>query len=134
MRETTAPAVRAMYAAFGELADDGDIETYVDTHWDSACEYHPVEETGVIRGTDEMVRWHHRWFEAWDTLTAHVEELFEGDNAIVARIRLEGRGDTSGTAVSQRFFHVIETRDGRILRMREFLDEAEAFRAAGSGT
>ena len=134
MSEKNAPAVRAMYAAFSELAGDGDIEAYVETHWDPACEYDPVEETETIRGTVEMVRWHHRWFEAWEVLTAHVEELLEGDDAIVARIRVEGRGSTSGTAVSQRFFHVIEMRDGRIVRMREFLDKAEARRAAGCGT
>jgi ketosteroid isomerase-like protein len=119
-----------MYAAFSELADDGDIETYVATYWDPACEYDPVEETEIIRGSEAMVRWHQRWFEAWGALSAHVEELVELDDAIVTRIRVEGRGDASGTAVSQRFFHVIETGDGRIVRMREFVDEAEAFRAA----
>lgn len=124
-------AVRAMYAAFGELAEGRDIETYVATFWDPECEYYPVEETEPIRGREQMIGWHHRWFEAWDALVAHVAQLTELNGTIVTRVEVEARGGASGTPIAQTFFHVIELHAGRIRVMREFLEEAEARAAAG---
>jgi hypothetical protein len=84
-------------------------------YFDPACEYYPVEEADPVRGREALVRWNRRWFEAWD--------VFE---AIVACIQVEGRGGASGMSVAQPFFHVIQMRDGRVTRMREFLEEDQA--------
>ena len=131
-----AEVVRGMYAAFSELADGRDVESYVGTYYDPACEYHPVEETEAIRGREALVSWNQRWFEAWDALRAQVEELrVSASGAIVARIEVEGRGSASGMSVAQSFVHVIDLRGGRIVRMREFPaeDEDEALGIAGLG-
>jgi ketosteroid isomerase-like protein len=130
MPQANADVVRAMYAAFSELAEGADVETYVSTYFDPACEYHPVEEDEPIRGHDELIGWNRRWFDAWDALRAHAAELTEVEGAVIARVEVEGRGSASGTPVAQSFFHVIELRDGRIGRMREYLDEREALAAA----
>ena len=123
--------VRAMYAAFSRLAHGGDIPSYVDTHWAPDGEYDPIEETGTIRGRDDLVRWHERWFEAWDEFHPEVEEIIEAGDVVVAAIAVHGRGRLSGTTITQRFFHVCETRDGRISRMGEYLDREEALEAVG---
>ena len=126
-----ADVVRAMYAAFSQLADGGDIEKYVATHFTPACEYFPVEELEPIRGHDALASWNRRWLEAWDVFKAHVQELRESDGAVVAHVQVEGRGGASGMSLAQPFFHVIEVRDGRIASMREYMERDEALRVAG---
>ena len=61
-----AATVRAVYAAFSGLAQGGEIASYVAAHFDSDCEYRPVEEASTIRGHDALIRWVERWLEAWD--------------------------------------------------------------------
>ncbi len=39
--------------------------------------------------------------------------------------------DSSGMEISQRLFDVFELRDGRVLRIREYLDPEQALEAAG---
>jgi hypothetical protein len=55
-----------VYAAFSGLAQGGEIASYVAAHFDSDCEYRPVEEASTIRGHDALIRWVERWLEAWD--------------------------------------------------------------------
>lgn len=131
MSQMNVDVVRAVYADFSELAAGGDIATYVAAHYDPDCEYRPVEEADAIKGHDAMVSWNQRWFEAWDELRVEVEEVLEAKDAVVTAVRVEGRGGASGLDVSQRFFHAIELRDGKILRMQEFLDRDAALHAAG---
>jgi ketosteroid isomerase-like protein len=123
--------VREMYAAFSTLAQTGDVASYVATHWASDGEYDPIEETGTIRGRDELLRWHERWFEAWDEFHPEVDEIIEAGDAVVAAITVHGRGSQSGATITQRFFHVCETSGGKISRMGEYLDRQEALKSVG---
>ena len=131
MSQENVEVVRGMYAAFGGLAGGGDIASYVATHWAPDAEYDPIEETGTIRGRDELVRWHERWFEAWDEFRAEVDEIIEAGDVVVAAITVHGRGGQSGTTITQRLFHVCETRDGKLSRMGEYSDRETALKAAG---
>jgi ketosteroid isomerase-like protein len=129
-RENTA-IVRAVYAAFSGLAQGGEIASYVAAHFDSDCEYRPVEEASTIRGHDALMRWVERWLEAWDDAWDEVDEIIEVGEMVVAAIRVYGRGRLSGMEISQRLFDVFELRDGRVLRIREYLDPDQALEAAG---
>jgi ketosteroid isomerase-like protein len=53
-----------------------------------------------------------------------------GDDVLVVA-REHGRGAMSGTTVSARNYWVITIREGKILRYREFYDEAAALEAVG---
>ena len=123
--------LRSMYAAFSTLAEGGDVASYVDAFYHPECEYHPIEEQDVVRGRDALVRWNRRWFEVWDEFQAQIDEVIETPDAVVTGITVQGRGDNSGIEISQRLFHVSELRDGRILRMQEYVDRAQALEAAG---
>ena len=126
-----AAIVRAVYAAFSGLAQGGEIASYVAAHFDSDCEYRPVEEASTIRGHDALIRWVERWLEAWDDAWDEVDEMIEAGQMVVAAIRVHGRGRLSGMEISQRLFDVFELRDGRVLRIREYLDPDQALEAAG---
>jgi ketosteroid isomerase-like protein len=130
MSEADLGLVRSMYAGFSELAGGADVASYVSAHYTDEIEYLPVDEGAAVRGQQALIKWNERWFEPWEEFRAEVEELRELDGTILARVRVSGRGGESGMEVGQRIFHLIELRDGRIARMREFTDEAEAVKAA----
>jgi ketosteroid isomerase-like protein len=123
-------AVRSMYAAFSALASGGDCAGYIETHWHSDAEYRPVEETRTVRGHDALVDWTSRWLEAWEEFSDEIDEVIDVDGPVVASVTVSGRGRESGMEVSQRLFHVIELRDGKVARMWEYLDRGEAIEAA----
>ena len=129
MSRPPAETVRSMYAGFSELAGGADIAAYVRSHWDPECEYEPVEEIEAIRGHEALIAWNERWFEVMDEVRAEVDELAEQGDFLFAQITLRARGGTSGITVEQLIFHVFELRDGRILRMREYLDRDLALEA-----
>jgi ketosteroid isomerase-like protein len=53
-----------------------------------------------------------------------------GDDVFVVA-REQGRGATSGATVSARIYLVFTFREGKVLRYREFYDEAAALEAVG---
>jgi ketosteroid isomerase-like protein len=131
MSQEDVEAVRSMYAGFSGLAHGGEIASFVAEHWDPECEYKPVEETVTIRGHDALIRWTERWLEVWDEYRDEIDEIIDADGIVVAAIRVHGRGRESRLEISQRLFHVMELRDRRILRMREYLNRYQALEAAG---
>ena len=129
--QENASIVRSVYAAYSGLAQGGEISPYVTTHFDSDCEYRPVEEASPIRGHDALIRWIERWLEAWDDAWDEIDEIIETGETVVATIRVHGRGRKSGMKISQRLFDVFELRHGKILRIREYLRPDQAMEAAG---
>jgi len=107
------------------------MPSYVSTYYEPEAEYEPVEEAEPVKGHDALIGWHQRWFDAWDELHANPEELMSTEEVVFATVSVRGRGAGSGTEVRQRFFHVTDVRNGRIERIREFLERDEALEAAG---
>jgi ketosteroid isomerase-like protein len=131
MSRENVEVVRSVYAGFSELARKGELASFVAEHWDPDCEYEPVEETATIRGHDALIRWAERWLEAWEEYWDEIDEIIDVGESVVAAITVHGRGRDSALEISQRLFHVMELRDRRILRMREYLDRHQALEAAG---
>ena len=129
--QESAAIVRAVYAAFSRLARSGEIASYVATHFHFDCEYRPVEEASPIHGHDALGRWIERWLEAWEDAWDEIDEIVASGEMVVAAIRVHGRGRSSGLEISQRLFDVHELRDGRVLRITEYLDRRQAVEAAG---
>jgi ketosteroid isomerase-like protein len=132
MAQENVEIVRSLYTAFSELAEGGDITSFVIAHFEPDCEYRPVEEEEAIRGHDALVGWIERWFEAWDEFRVDVDELIEADDDVIfAALTVHGHGAGSGIQVNQRFFHVWDLRGGKGLRQREYLEREEALEAVG---
>src|SRR3954451_7085339 len=123
--------VKSVYADFSRLSKRGGIASYVATHFDTDCEYRPVEEGTPVRGHAALIRWLRRWLEAWDDAWDEIDELYEADETVVTAIRTHGRGRKSGLEISQRLFDVFELRSGRVVRVTEYLEPGEALAAAG---
>src|SRR4051794_40847674 len=93
MSQGNLTAIRSMYAGFSDLAAGGDIASYVRSHYDPEIEYLPVEESAVIRGHDDLIRWNERWLDAWTDFDAEVNELQEEGDVVVASVTVAGLGE-----------------------------------------
>ena len=90
----------------------------------------PPEKT-VFRGHDEVKTLWDAFRGAWDELTLELEQvLYDRDDMVIAKVRFRGRGGSSGAEVDRVLFYVQELREARLLRLRPFQSEAEAFAAA----
>jgi ketosteroid isomerase-like protein len=133
MSEENVEIVRAQYASFRQIFEGGEIHSWVLGYFHPNCEYRPVEEVDAIRGHEALIEWTERWIEAWSSYSDQVDEIIDGGESVFAAVSTSARGRTSGLEIRQRFFHVFEIREGRILRMREYLDRDPALEDAGLG-
>jgi len=120
--------VRRIFAAFNKR-DWGAFSAELDPE----VEYAPVEVHATLRGREAVAQYAERWLEDWDTFSAEAEEVESTpaqDRALIA-VRLGGIGKGSGVEIYDRFFWVTELRGGRLYRISEYTDRAEALEAAG---
>ena len=119
--------VRRLFAAFNKR-EWGAFPAELDPE----LEYTPVEENILYRGPEAFVQYLKRWLEGWDTFSAEAEEVESTPaHGVLIAVRLGGIGKGSGAEVYDRFFWACEQRGGRLHRIREYTDRAQALEAAG---
>ena len=120
--------VRRLLAAFNKR-DWGAFSAELDPE----VEYLPVEEHAVYRGPEAVSQYTQRWLEAWDTFSLEAEEVesTSAENRAFSAIRMRGTGKGSGVEIDERGFWVYELCGGRLYRISEYSDRAEALEAAG---
>jgi ketosteroid isomerase-like protein len=115
----------AFLAALPEViaqACDPEIEWYEDPQ---------RADARVYRGHAGVRESFERWLDQWDEYGTEAERFVDCGDDVLVVAREHGRGARSGATVSARIFVVVTFRDGKILRYREFYDEAAARDAAG---
>jgi ketosteroid isomerase-like protein len=115
----------ALLSALPELIAQGcdpEIEWYEDPQRPDARVY---RGHGGVRESFE------RWLDEWDEYGTEAERFVDCGDDVLVVAREHGRGARSGATVSARIFIVLTFRDGKLLRYREFYDEAEALEAVG---
>ncbi|HEX3262823.1 MAG TPA: nuclear transport factor 2 family protein [Solirubrobacterales bacterium] len=90
----------------------------------------PTEE-GPSHGLDAVRDNFEHWREAWDELEVRVEEVIDAGDRVLLTAHHRGRGQGSGVEVDTRFYEVYMLRDGKVVRVDEFSERAEALEAAG---
>ena len=85
----------------------------------------------VYRGHDGVRESFERWLDQWDEYGAEPERFVDCGDDVLVVAREHGRGTRSGATVSGRIFTVVTFRNGKVLRYREFYDEAAALEAVG---
>jgi ketosteroid isomerase-like protein len=83
----------------------------------------------VHRGHGGVRESFERWLDQWDEYGAEAARFVDCGDEVLVFAREHGRGARSGATVSSQIFMVITFRDGKILRYREFYDEAAARQA-----
>jgi len=113
------------YEIYG-VGDRAEAEAIFDPH----VVMNPSDE-GPSYGFDAMRADFERWASVFDGLRVTVEEVIDGGDQVVVVAHHEGRGRKSGAEVDTRFYEVYTVREGKVSRVDEFIERAEALEAAG---
>jgi ketosteroid isomerase-like protein len=90
---------------------------------------HPASR--IVRGLDELRTYRQDWRQTLGGLTFESEDVIDRGPAVVALGRIKGTGSGSGAEVEVPIAFVSRFRDGRVIRVEEYLDPNEALEAAG---
>jgi len=87
-------------------------------------------EGEVFEGSDGIRRYFDSLSSAWERFLIVPDSFREVPSVVVMLGRLSGHGKNSGVPVDASLGMVFDLHDGRIARIRGFLDHAEALQAA----
>ena len=89
-------------------------------------------EAGTYRGRAEVLRYFTEFVSQFEDFVLTVEDLVDaaGDD-VLACLHIHGRGKGSSAGFDVRAGWIFTVRDGEIVRIRAYLDRAEALEAVG---
>jgi ketosteroid isomerase-like protein len=85
----------------------------------------------VYRGREGFVEFMRTWTEDFEWSIDLERVIDAGDDRVVAMFHQQATGKGSGATVELHMALLYELENGRVIRMRNFLDPAEALKAAG---
>jgi ketosteroid isomerase-like protein len=95
-----------------------------------------ISETGgsirpSIPGPEGFVQGWGEWLEAWDSYEIETEELLDAGDQVVALVRVRATTKRDAVVVEHRPAALWSVRDGKVVRVRFFLERDRALDAAG---
>jgi|SRR5438105_268447 len=111
----------------GDAAAFADLTTE-DVEWTVGL---AAVEGEVFRGWDGVARYFDRLGRAWDEFRFLAEQFCDLGDVVLVLGRLSGRSRGGGVPVESPVGAVWDLRDGRIWRLRAYLDQAKAREVAG---
>jgi ketosteroid isomerase-like protein len=117
---------RAVAFEFSGRGDRAEAEAI----FDPGFVMNPVEE-GPSYGLDAIRDNIEHWRAAWEELEVTVEEFIDAGDRVLVTLHHRGRGRESGIEVDARFYEVYAVSDGKVVRVDEYAQRAEALEAAG---
>ena len=94
-------------------------------------EWTTAEGGTPLRDFDAVLQSHREWLEPWEDSHQELEELLEAGDHVVAVVRLRGRAKLSGIEAEMRTHFVFSFHEGKVTRVVEQLERADALAAAG---
>ena len=97
-------------------------------------ELHPLRaqlEGKAYRGHDGVREMLADFDQDWEYVQVDAEEFRDADDEVVVLGRLHGRGRASGVELDVPMGFVWTLRDGKVVRIQSFSEQADALRAAG---
>jgi len=83
----------------------------------------------VYHGRDGLREWFTDLHQEWETFETRVIDIVERGERALCTIDIHARGRASGVVIVGDLYHVVEIRDGLILRLEAFRDRDAAMRA-----
>ena len=92
----------------------------------------PLPEPGTYLGAEQVGEFMRGFLESWSPLTIEAEDITEADSGtVVATVLQSGIGSGSGAKTDLRYSQVWSFRGGKVIRLENFREHAEALKAAG---
>jgi ketosteroid isomerase-like protein len=107
----------------------GDLDAAL-AHADPEIVWNPTQE-GQAEGITAVRATMERWEDSFEDLEVTYEETIDAGDRVVLKTHVSGRGRESGVEVEERSYMVWSLRGGKVLRMDEFTERADALEAAG---
>jgi ketosteroid isomerase-like protein len=83
----------------------------------------------VYRGHDGLRQWFRDLHQEWESFQTRVTGIDERGERALCTIDIHARGRASGVVIEGELYHLIELRDGLILRLEAFRDRDAAMKA-----
>jgi ketosteroid isomerase-like protein len=102
--------------------------------WDADAEYHAAREdpdSAIHRGIDAIRRQFASWVEAYPDLTVEPLEARGNGDQVFLWVRFVGHGAASGAPLEMELAHVYTVREGKAIKVVEYMDRGDGLRAAG---
>jgi ketosteroid isomerase-like protein len=83
----------------------------------------------VYRGREGLRDWFKDLHQEWEQFQTRVTQIDARDDRALLTIQIHARGRASGVVIEGDLYHVVELRDGLILRLEAFGDRDGALKA-----
>jgi ketosteroid isomerase-like protein len=123
MSQQNVEAVRRQHEHFTRYGEVLSEIYHLDAEWMAARE---DPDAATHRGLDAIRRYFVHWAEMFENRDLHAEQLLDAGDRVFAWIRFSGTGTTSGAIVEMQQAQIWTFRDGRVARVEEYFDRAEA--------
>ena len=135
MSEENVEIVRRVVEVNRQEMERGEVGTWSDSE-DLAEDFEwitpPGLGLGTYRGREGFTEFMRTWTEHFEDLSVELERLIDaGDDRVVGLFRQTATGKGSGVPVELQMAVIYELEDGRVVRMRNYTDQAAALEAAG---
>jgi ketosteroid isomerase-like protein len=131
MSQENLKVVRRGFQAFADRGFDAMAEFWdPDIVWRAA--EGAIDDVGEMHGQVAVRRYMEDWIDTFDDYSVVVEELRDvGDDRVLSIQRVKGRAKLSGAETVLRYAVVSTVRDGKVVRVREYLSVEDALKAVG---
>ena len=134
MSQENVEVVRRMWDHLNS-AEEEFLPAFLNEVFDSEIEWHDAPSlpgAAVYRGHDALLRHIEDYLDAWADSRFELEEIRSVGDRVLARGRYVGVGRESGISLEDNvLIGVYDLRSGRVLRVRQFVDESDALEAVG---
>ena len=129
MSQEDVQVVRRSFDAYARDGLDG-LLRYLDPEieWTTTGAF---VEAATYRGHEGVRQYLGSMLGEFEEVRSEPEELIDAGEQVVGTVRISGRGRRSGAAVDLTMTQVCLLRDGRIVRIRNYMNRSEALEAAG---
>jgi ketosteroid isomerase-like protein len=90
-----------------------------------------MPDSAIHRGHEAVMRDWQRTFDSFEEFSVEVEQYRDLGDDLLVFVRYRGRGRESGAPVEASMAHLLTIREGKFVRMRQFLDREKALETAG---
>ena len=124
---------RAVSRGFAAL-QRGDFEVALGSY-DPDVEWHGavggLDEGRVVRGRAEVLEAFRDYYDTWERLELRPEEIIDTGDELIVFVHEVARGRKSGIVMETDTAAISTLHEGRVIKVRNYLDRSEALEAAG---